>query len=646
MNRRCVLVRGVRDTLSATAMLVIIGSGLAPTISAQDSSPLATPVVASPTASGALEGDWQTPHLDTAQIRSALEAAGLPPDGIDEFLAGQGWTDDIVWSIRLKDGDYSLMLSLDGGPAETLDHGRYEVVDDHTLVETNDCCVVTFDYSLSGDTLDLRQVDQSNGSSDDDYYGVAIFGVAPFQRVASAPVATAAQDPASLTLTLAIANEQGEPSQPAIDAFIEQVATLSDGGIAIEPLYGAGNATEEGFEHGVALLVERGEADLGLNASRAWDLAGVTSLQALQAPFLISDSALAAAVAESDIAERALAGMADAGVVGLSLWPEDLRHPFALGDHAPFLSPADFDGATILVQPSALSRALVTTLGGALYVDGDRALDAAEGRLHGAESGLLQGHTLPGSPIATGDVTFYPKFQMLVANAAMFDGLTPEQQDILRAAAVETRRLSIEAHSSEADAAATWCANGNAIALAGEAGVAAFEAAAQPVFEQIEQDPLTAELIADIRALKATTEPAPGATACSAAVATPGPSLATGEVTPIDGTYTTSFTREELAASPLLYDQGEINDGNWGDMTVMFDRGSFTGELTNPTTDSSTTGTYSVDGDLLLIVIDQGGGPETFGFRWSLQGDTLTFTRDPGHVGPTPFLVKAWTRAD
>jgi TRAP-type C4-dicarboxylate transport system substrate-binding protein len=333
------------------------------------------------------------------------------------------------------------------------------------------------------------------------------------------PFPVHAQEEEPTTLTLAIANGQGEPSQPAIDAFIEQVGVLSDGSIEIEPIYHAGDLTEEGFEHGVAVLVGRGEADLGLNATRAWDLAGVTSLQALQAPFLITSGELAAAVAEGDVGARALAGMADHGVVGLALWPEDLRHPFALGDHAPYLSPTDFDGATILVQPSALSRQMVAGLGADLYVDGDREADAAAGLLHGAESGLLQGHTLPGQPTATGDVTFYPKFQVITANAEAFAALTPEQQEVLRAAAEETRRLAIEARTSEADAAAAWCDAGGTIVLAGADDVASFEAAVMPIFESISTDPLSGELITEIQALKSTIEPAPGAVACSPATA-------------------------------------------------------------------------------------------------------------------------------
>ena len=212
------------------------------------------------------------------------------------------------------------------------------------------------------------------------------------------------------------------------------------GSITVEPVFDAGADTPEGFEAGVAGLVQRGDADLGLAASRAWDLAGVTSLQALQAPFLITDDALAAAVAASPIADDLLAGMTDAGVTGLALWPEDLRHPFSFVPGEPLVHPDDFVGDSILVQPSALSRQLVTTLGATVFpYDMDRVEAVAAGLLQGAESGLLQGQSLPGTPTATGDVVFYPKFQVLVANSAAFAKLTVHQQAVLREAALATR---------------------------------------------------------------------------------------------------------------------------------------------------------------------------------------------------------------
>ena len=251
-------------------------------------------------------------------------------------------------------------------------------------------------------------------------------------------------------------------------------------------------------------------------ASRAWDLQGVTSLQAFQAPFLITSDALAAAVARSDVATRALDGMADGGRPPVSrCGPKILRHPFSFVPDHPLLAPEDFEGRTILVQPSALSRELVMTLGAHLFADDiDRGEAVEAGLLHGAESGLLQGQSLPGTPTATGNVSFYPKFQVLVASTSAFDSLTEEQRAVLQDAAAETQRLAIENHPAEADAGAAWCAAGGAVVFATDEQLAAFEDAAQPILDRIAQDPLGAELIADIQALRETTEPSTGAALC------------------------------------------------------------------------------------------------------------------------------------
>ena len=114
---------------------------------------------------------------------------------------------------------------------------------------------------------------------------------------------------------------------------------------------------------------------------------------------------------------------------------------------------------------------------------------------------------------------------------------------------------------------------------------------------------------------------------------------------PLVGTYKTSFTKEELVASPLLYEIGEANDGNWGEFTVMFDPdGKVTFTQANTITSSSTSGTYSATQDHVVLAYDEGANiGETFGARWSLFRDTLTFERTDEEL-PTPYVVKAWTR--
>lgn len=362
----------------------------------------------------------------------------------------------------------------------------------------------------------------------------------------SLPLTLAQNEP--ITLRLAVADDQGRDSETYVLEFIQQVQTLSDGSITIEPIWGAGYDTPAYYEAGVIQLVTTGEHELGLVASRAWDNEGVTSLQALQAPFLITNDALAEAVAGSDIASRMLTDMSSAGVVGLTLWPEDLRHPFAFEPFGKaFLSPKDFAGTTIRAIPSSVTWAMIKALGATPIFENNYGPEVVAGRIQGAESGLRQGASLPVPASATGNVVFFPKFQVLFANGEAFAGLSEEQRAVLREAATATREKAIAEHPRESEAAAQWCAEGGAIVLASDEQVSAFEKAAQPVFEQIERDPLNAELIAAIRDLKASTEPSPGAEACGP---TPTDVMFRG-TTPPNGAYRIDVTEEELLARGL-----------------------------------------------------------------------------------------------
>ena len=92
---------------------------------------------------------------------------------------------------------------------------------------------------------------------------------------------------------LADAEDQGRSSQRWIDKFIEKVTADSGGAITIEPIYNAGGGNDDKpGELVVAGQVIAGDVELALVPVRAWNDAGVTSLQALEAPLLIdSDGA-------------------------------------------------------------------------------------------------------------------------------------------------------------------------------------------------------------------------------------------------------------------------------------------------------------------------------------------------------------------
>lgn len=231
--------------------------------------------------------------------------------------------------------------------------------------------------------------------------------------------------------------------------------------------------------------------------------------------------------------------------MGLTLWPEDLRHPFAFEPFGKsFLSPEDFAGTTVRAIPSSVTWALLEALGATPIFKDDYGPDVVAGQIQGAESGLRQGASLPVPATATGNVIFFPKFQVLFANGEVFEGLSKEQQTVLRDAAKATQEKAVAEHPREGDAASEWCAEGGTIVLASDQQVAAFEEAARPVFDQIEQDPMNAELIAAIRDPKADTEPSLGAEACGP---TPTDVMFRG-TTPPNGAYRIDVTEEELLA--------------------------------------------------------------------------------------------------
>jgi len=308
-----------------------------------------------------------------------------------------------------------------------------------------------------------------------------------------------------ITLHLAVADKGGRPSEPYVLAFIDQVKTLSNGTMTIEPTWSAANSDDANFERGVIQLVKEGKYDLGIAGSRAFDLENINSFQALQTPFLIDNNALAEAVATSDIAAQMLDQLSSAGLTGLTLWPEDLRHPFSYNADKPLLSPEDFAGLNIRTQASKLSYQLIKGMGG-IPLLGDNE--------EGAESGLRQGASLPGSPVATGNVTFFAKYQVLFGNRDAWEKLSEEQRAILMQAAMAVQKKAIAEHPSEVDAAKAWCASEGTIVITSDEQVAEFKAAAQPVFEKLEQDSFNAGIITELADLKTKTVPSSGAEAC------------------------------------------------------------------------------------------------------------------------------------
>ncbi len=349
-------------------------------------------------------------------------------------------------------------------------------------------------------------------------------GCTPVQRPAA--VQSTAKP---VTLQIAVPEPQGRTLTPYVLEFVDQVKKLSNGSITVEPAWDPMAGIPGGSERGLVKRVLDGDFDLAVSATRAWDDQNVPSLHVLQAPFLITDDALAEAVATSKVATQLLDNLSAAGAVGLTMWPEDLRHPFSEMPDEPLLAPKDFAGKVMRAGPATITIDLMKALGATAMME--------DSGYQGGESGFLNAYNLFGKPTASGNVTFYPKFDLLYANTAAFDHLNDEQRAVLRKAAAAAQAKAIAERPKEVDSAAAWCKDGGAIVLASPEQLAALEKAAQPIYDQIEADPANAELIAAIRDLKAHTTPAPGAAACAPVAAAPQVATAPVAVDATDATH-------------------------------------------------------------------------------------------------------------
>ena len=230
---------------------------------------------------------------------------------------------------------------------------------------------------------------------------------------------------------------------------------------------------------------------MGLIPSRAWDTEGVRSLRALNTPFLVTSDPLLAEVVSGEVATEMLAGLRDAGVVGLAMLPEGMRHPF--GFKAPLLGPEDYADRAIRTPTSAMSAALFKRLG---------ATTTDEEPDHATQAGMESGYRLDPQGTATGNVTFYPKANTLVASDKALKGLTANQREILTQAADHTRDWAIETTPTDQSAAAAFCKAGGAVVLASRPQLGELKRATAPLVAELEGDPATKKIIDEIRTLE------------------------------------------------------------------------------------------------------------------------------------------------
>ena len=420
-----------------------------------------------------------------------------------------------------------------------------------------------------------------------------------------------------------------DPDATKVRYFAAQVAKLSAGAMKIDVAFDAnpGRNTVPDVEARVAKSVRDGRYDLGWIGARAWDELGVTSFQALQAPFLITNYALLDKVVTSSLADEMLGGLQEYGVMGLALVPSFMRHPVGLTD--PLVSVSDYSVARIRTIASRATDALMRSLGATpIHIANAKVNDAiAAGEIDGQEAYL---YGLPRSDITvTANVVFFGKAITLFVGERAFERLDDEQQAILLDAA--RRTLGHAAAHPVAHALAfenvllrQWCAarvRGRAV-LATPAELAGLRRAAQPVYAELESDPRTKAFIAEIRALKASLPPEPPITvpaSCLEFRRQPTPVGRPRSPSVLNGTYRWVLTRKAAQAfgdpanAPENDHYPAVNEAVLRDGTWSLPKGQ-------------ETGTYRIVGN--RITFHQGRYANTFTFKRDRDG-TL-------HLRPVP----------
>ena len=430
---------------------------------------------------------------------------------------------------------------------------------------------------------------------------------------------------APVTLRIGTNDPPGRPASDQIEEFARQVEDLSDRRIRIQPVWEAAGEALDDWDQQVARMIVKGELEMGMIPARAWDTEGVTSLRALQAPFLVTSDELVEEIVTSESSGEMLAGLERIGITGLALLPEGLRHVFSFGD--PLISPDDFLGKTIRAPHSDTAGALFEALGATTDDPSEQEFTTAvdSGSIVGAESSFaLALVTLPAETTVVGNVTLFPKVNSLVINTDRFDELSDDQRTILRDAARLTMDSSIMSLPSEAESAQVYCTNGGRVVVATGEELRALEQAVQPVYDELEQDEETRAMIDQIRIMSRRVDPAQTVEPC-------GPRTTDGGNTAGDDSAESAFPegiyRMEMTVDFLM--EAGVDRSTAVEHAGVWTLGFEGGKLLDPGCPGST---YSVEDGRVTIRLGPEGescgtaaGKVLFSAGWTLDGDQLRF---------------------
>ena len=417
-------------------------------------------------------------------------------------------------------------------------------------------------------------------------------------------------------------------------AWIKAVQDPSHGSIRIE-LKNSWHAHEAGNEVQTIRDVERGKVDMAWVGARAMDRVGVTSFQALLAPMLVDSYDLETSVFQDGIPAQMLTGVEAAGVVGIGVLPGPMRK--VMGIAKPFLTPADFAGARIADQDSALVQLTLHTLGAtAVPFTGGTKLPGVDGYEQQMES-IAGNHYDAVAKFTTANLNLWPRPLVIIMGKGAWAKLSGLQRDTLRKAAdaalqpaIDTSRLGDE------QALPVLCRGGMTLPTALPPQLDALRAAVDPVYAALRRDASTKKWLDQIQALKEQLQADPETASCAGIGGTSQPA------SPIDGKYrrrsTPAAFQTACGTQPPGFPAHSTNE-------VVFDHGTVT-QYEQPdggTKDIGWRGTYQTFRDTLELT--EANTTATFTVTWSLNGSTLTLSNlKNGRCDDVAAWTGPWTK--
>jgi TRAP-type C4-dicarboxylate transport system substrate-binding protein len=394
---------------------------------------------------------------------------------------------------------------------------------------------------------------------------------------------------AAITIRVGTENEPGRPENDPLRTLGDEVARRSGGSMKVQ-LVDNLELVSDPPRPTTALAAVDGTVDMALTGASSWGNLGATSMQALQAPFVVRsrDQALRF-LQDRQLVADLLSGLRPAGVVGVGLIPEDFR---LLVDYRKALtSPVDLTGQSIRLRVSTELAAFYRSLGLTIDVWGNTT-DLREFTVD-AQNFIRLGTVVGNLPV-------YFRFGTLVANPKFWSKLSSEQHQILRDAADAATTYAVAHRTQERSAASisAYCARGGTVNTLTAEQVAGFVAAAKPTIETMRRDPLTARALETLAKL-----------GVGAAPSTYPPC---GSVpTTIMGAFPEGVYRFEITMDDLTPYGPQATPENVGIYTYTIKNGKF--QWTQQpgqaiTTATSGEGTYTVDGNQVTMT-EPGGDP-------------------------------------